>query len=316
MLSKNVRERELKPSREPRKYILVCEGERTENQYFRGVSEVLESKGMVSGRLEIAVRDYSELSVSNPCRNLKRLLVEMRESLSGVKCVESLVNLAVNQLVDENVISKRSGVYAANKITPRLLKDLESLGFSGDSIISDDDGFRSYAEFEEVLTTVFEKELEARWKEYMAESINASLRKRTLTFTPGYDRVCMVFDRDASGSFTNERYDKFISVCRANKVSAYISNPCFEFWILLHFCDCSEFELHRFKEDMTYLNECLHQYHPKYSKRVIHFEMLRDLLPQAIENAKKYCTNLDELKTQFGSNIGCLLEDLIRENIR
>lgn len=45
-----------------------------------------------------------------------------------------------------------------------------------------------------------------------------------------YDKIYCVFDKD-----THSDFDKARQECEKYKFEAIISNPCFEFWILLHF---------------------------------------------------------------------------------
>ncbi|MGL5355333.1 MAG: RloB family protein [Cetobacterium sp.] len=48
------------------------------------------------------------------------------------------------------------------------------------------------------------------------------------------DELCMVIDRDPNNFFESQ-FDKIVQECKKNKYFLAITNPCFEFWLLLHF---------------------------------------------------------------------------------
>lgn len=62
------------------------------------------------------------------------------------------------------------------------------------------------------------------------------------------DQLCIVVDRDKN-SFTNEQYDKLLKAEKNEEIRFCVSNPCFEFWLLLHFSDCSEYDNSKLKEN-------------------------------------------------------------------
>ena len=47
-----------------------------------------------------------------------------------------------------------------------------------------------------------------------------------------------------------------------------------------------------------------------YDKSNLKFEDFVDRIDEAIEREKKYCESLDELKSNVGSNVGLLIENM------
>lgn len=49
-----------------------------------------------------------------------------------------------------------------------------------------------------------------------------------------FDKVLIVIDRDFH-SFTSSQFDKVINICENNNYLLGLTNPCFEFFLYLHF---------------------------------------------------------------------------------
>lgn len=51
-----------------------------------------------------------------------------------------------------------------------------------------------------------------------------------------------------------------------------------------------------------------------YSKKYLHFESrYKNYLSEAIEHSKQYATTIEELKNQVGTNVGFLVETLMKD---
>ncbi|HEB9431754.1 TPA: RloB domain-containing protein [Campylobacter coli] len=96
-----------------------------------------------------------------------------------------------------------------------------------------------------------------------------------------YDKVYCVFDKD-----THSDFDKAKQKCEKYNFEAIISNPCFEFWILLHF----EYTTKPFGTNSPcnkLNNTCLKKYIKNYSKDYDFTSIIKDKLNIAINNAQK-----------------------------
>ncbi len=131
------------------------------------------------------------------------------------------------------------------------------------------------------------------------------------------DLFCLVVDRDPE-SFTEEQYDKLLQE-EANKAMIFcVSNPCFEFWLLLHLTDCSEYDTNKLLENKkndkkrTCIEECLKEKLGGYNKKRIHFGgIYKDKIKDAISRSKRFATTSSALKTSLGSSVGVLIEQMM-----
>lgn len=304
---------------EPRRYFLACEGKKTEHSYFRDLCRCGDKIGIRERSIVLLKRDYWVEDVSDPCQNLRMILSEFCSVMERKQTVDVLVSHVSNTLVDKGVLTKRKGDRACVKIVPRILAGLEQGGFQGSYFVIDDgecpleegETCVPFSSFQSTFCSVFKNILEDLPVEGLPPLLRSALAEERVEFQQGYDVLCMIFDRDAYASFTDERYEKFLSVCDKNHILPCITNPCFEFWILLHFDGCRDLDLQRLKSDRQYVYSCLHEVHPGYSKQSVNIENLVDKVSVAIANEKLFCEDVVRLKDTVGSNVGCLITRLI-----
>jgi RloB-like protein len=91
----------------------------------------------------------------------------------------------------------------------------------------------------------------------------------------GYDEVWCVFDREQ-----HERYDEALHQARANGIRLATSNPCFEFWVLLHFED------RRGHIEASEAKRASRSHIPEYEK-VVPFDKVRPLYDEACARARE-----------------------------
>lgn len=130
------------------------------------------------------------------------------------------------------------------------------------------------------------------------------------------DQFCLIVDRDKH-SFSEKQYDQLLECVRKVQVNLYVSNPCFEFWLLLHFKDCKEYDKQKLLENKktggrTYveslLKECLGG---SYNKTRLKFDVnYKNNVVTAINNAKNFSTDVCQLKNSLGTNVGVLIESM------
>lgn len=102
-------------------------------------------------------------------------------------------------------------------------------------------------------------------------------RKRWQRDPDGFDEVWCVFDVD---DFHEDVHQAVAQAARA-KIRLAISNPCFEFWLILHFVDHTAW-LAGAKDAVAVLSSHL----PCYDKTKISFDSFLPGLPAAIERAR------------------------------
>lgn len=96
-----------------------------------------------------------------------------------------------------------------------------------------------------------------------------------------YDKIYCVFDKDTHSTFNRAKQK-----CEKYKFEAIISNPCFEFWILLHFTYTTKsFATNSPCDEL--INICLKKYIKDYTKNYNFTNIIQQNLDTAIANTKK-----------------------------
>lgn len=106
------------------------------------------------------------------------------------------------------------------------------------------------------------------------------------------------------------------SKCVEKKFGLYVTNPCFEFWLLLHFDEVFELDPDKLLENSKvtakrrYAEQELRRIYPQYGKNSYKAVEIVKHIDKAIENEKKFCEDVVRLKNKVGSNLGRLIEEM------
>ena len=132
------------------------------------------------------------------------------------------------------------------------------------------------------------------------------------------DEFGIVIDRDHF-NHSQEMMNKVIKYCNQKKYNCFISNPCFEFWLLLHFSDvCEEYKdcLNEIKDNKkvsnkhTYVSKLLSE-KVNHGKGNLNFEInYLNNVEKAIEHSEKFRKKPEELINDIGCNIGELINKM------
>lgn len=153
---------------------------------------------------------------------------------------------------------------------------------------------------------------------YVFESLESIKDEYSLAIN---DELWMIIDRDRNG----KNIEKFYQKCNSEKNFYFaLSNPCFEFWLLLHIKDLNEFT----KDELIIIFEN-NKVKPK-SKRTYLKKLLSELLPDGyndsnprperfllfLENAMSSTKKLSKPEEKYpeglGSDVYKLVEKLIK----
>lgn len=151
--------------------------------------------------------------------------------------------------------------------------------------------------------------------ENIVADIPRIINNSVLTYSEEIDKICLIVDRDKD-SFTSAQFDYVIEQCKNRKYGIYITNPCFEFWLLMHFDDVMELDPELLLENpkvssgRRYCEQELRKRIPKYSKSKYDAIGLVRNVEKAIRNESLYCENEKELKNTIGSNVGMLIREM------
>lgn len=281
------------------KYFLIYEGEVTEPMYFDGII-VNRKKLAINQTLSLVsvLRSLEEASKSHPKYALKMAYDIKSQSKDNIISKENLYHGIVDFIKSEDLFNKDKLINMAEVYIKNYVNDLIDLG-EIDNIILDiykDDVFRTIA---------------ADIIDYL------DFQRVTLDYNPEIDVINLIVDRDA-GSFKSEQYDNLVKECKENNIKLYISNPCFEVWLLMHFDKFDNLDFDKLLENKRVnANKRARKYSDKmlsdiigYDKSNLNFDMFVDKIDEAIKREKKYCEDIEELKNKVGSNVGVLIENM------
>lgn len=297
-----------KEDRTIKKYFLVFEGNRTEEIYFNAINELKDKIG-INPLIEIISieRTYTEEGWSNPKKILEQLLKDLEEIENGKISYKTLVDKIIEIIMeDEKISSKILKEISSEKMIENIKNDIESL----DNIVE------NVEEDYEFLLNMIIKKLFLTIEEIpnILETVLKNIENKQITYSEDIDKMCLIVDRDKK-SFKEEQYNYVKEECKKKNFKLYVTNPCFEFWLLLHFDEVhlinkeELLENKRASSKVRFVESELKKYFP-YNKNKYNAELLIEKIDLAIENEKKFCENIEELKDKLGSNIGLLIKEL------
>ena len=289
-----------------KKYFLVYEGKDTELLYFRAVNELKREIG-INPLIELIpiVRSYSEEGWSNPKKIVDRMIQNIKESQSGVISYETMLNFIMDYFENNGHVKNN------NTLAKSVWKTLVW-------ICEQKFGVKLYEEVsepEKILPKLFDYLSEKTDLDNLVIDIEKIINYSSLTYAEGFDKICFIVDRDKE-SFTEQQYDYVVERCREKEFGLYITNPCFEFWLLLHFDDVIELDKERLHENPAvstkrrYAEDELRRRIPGYRKSKYDALSLVRKIDTALLNQKFFCQDIDALKIKVGSNIGALINEM------
>ena len=297
-----------KEDRTRKKYFLVCEGNRTEGIYFNTINELKDKIG-INPLIEIISieRTYTEEGWSNPKKILEQLLKDLEEIENGKISYKTLVDKIIEIIMeDEKISSKILKEISSEKMIENIKNDIESL----DNIVE------NVEEDCEFLLNMIIKKLFLTIEEIpnILETVLKNIENKQITYSEDIDKMCLIVDRDKK-SFKEEQYNYVKEECKKKNFKLYVTNPCFEFWLLLHFDEVHLINKEKLLENkraslkVRFVESELKKYFP-YNKNKYNAELLIEKIDLAIENEKRFCEDIEGLKNELGSNVGLLIQEL------
>lgn len=278
-----------------KKYIFAFEGDKTEKQYFEAINDNKEELE-ISDLIEIKVLEREDASRSNQLQVVKDVEYHFNTIFS---CKDSKEDIKehLKLILDKNDFDFELKVHIIELI---------------DNIFCDENYSCNIDKFIYELNQLLNKNDSIN---YFIQSINNF--KEILDFDEDFDVVCIIIDRDKN-SFTDSQYDKVIEICYKYDYRLGVTNPCFEFWLLLHFNDCREYSCIDIKENLrettngkNFIEKCLIKEINSYNKSRLNFNVFKDKISNAIENEKIYCEDINLLKDKIGSSVGKIISEIL-----
>lgn len=300
----------LKSDEALKKYFLVYEGSDTERIYFNAVNTMRERIG-INPLIELIpiIKSYSEEGWSNPKKILDRIIENLEESKSERISYETLLNRMMDYFYEMKVITTskvlaksmwRTMQYiCAQHLQRSLQEEVEDIEADCNAILE------LLKQKYEVINVV--------------SDISGIIKDSGLTYEEGFDQICLIIDRDKDSFLAtpeNNQYQYVVDKCKEKGFRLCITNPCFEFWLLLHFDEVFELDMDKLLENpkvtskRRYAEQELRRIYPKYKKNFYQAEKLVSDIDKAIQNEKEFCEDITGLENSVGSNIGKLIEKM------
>ena len=297
-----------KEDRTRKKYFLVCEGNRTEGIYFNTINELKDKIG-INPLIEIISieRTYTEEGWSHPKKILEQLLKDLKEIENGELSYKTLIDKIMWIIIeDEKFSSKILKEISPEEIIEDIKNEIESLDNIVENIEEDCEFFLNMI-IKKFFLTIEEIP-------NILETVLKNIENEQITYSEDIDKMCLIVDRDKK-SFKEEQYNYVKEECKKKNFKFFVTNPCFEFWLLLHFDEVHSInreellENKRVNSKVRYVQSELKKYFP-YNKNRYNAELLIEKIDLAIENEKSFCEDIEELKDELGSNVGLLIQEL------
>lgn len=304
----------LKSDETRRKFFLVYEGASTEVLYFDALLDSgndVEMNPLIE--LVPLIRSYSEDGWSNPKKILDRVIANLEEEKTGQITYESLLNRIMGYLYDQNILTtSKVQAHAIWEILKtgctRILE--KSLSQDVDNIEKDCNALIKYLNHESDVVNI-------------VTDVSDIIKSTNITYDEGFDKICFIVDRDRESFLAepdNNQYEYVRKTCKKKGFGFYVSNPCFEFWLLLHFDEVFQLDKDMLLENpkvttkRRYTEQELRKLLPGYSKGKYNADLLMNRVDKAVRNAKEFCEDNEKLECELGSNVGVLVGKLVLDN--
>lgn len=299
-------------NRNPKKrYFLAFEGKLSEYRYFRGLIGRFQREIQSFPLIEVVLfaRKDEHEGHSNPIQivsytidtihagsfpldlTYQELFEDYLFKAIGITCDRSLKNLAFCK--SQRLLSKYHSDMQA-KVSPEVINTF----------------------LKNIQDVIMQPLISHNGLDIMKEVLE-SYELEDISYQKGVDSVCIIVDRD-SHSFTSSQYDDVVKKCDAEGFRLYITNPCFEFFLLLHKTDCAEYPndtilKNRKKGKYSYIEKKLKEFVPRYDKGNVLFQDFDEDISTAMNNCLCYAQTLEEIKDRVGTNLHTLVAELLSQ---
>lgn len=286
-----------------KKFFLVFEGEKTESIYFNAIEKYRE-KLMINSVVQFIpiIRDFSEKGYSNPKKIIECLDRRLLECKTGISSYDTICNCIINYLDENNLMS-------ANNLSKKMVwATLENILNERGKKICD-----QVVDLKKACDFLYSELCNFSWGKVLS-NLDNMIQKERLSYEAGFDKMCIVVDRDKE-SFTSKQFKEVLEECGKKKYSLYVSNPCFEFWLLLHYDGVTELDKNKLKENAKvsknkrYVELELHKKMNGY-KKTKYDDSIALNVDKAIKNMFEFCYDEEKLIDSVGTNLGRLIEEL------
>lgn len=140
-----------------------------------------------------------------------------------------------------------------------------------------------------------------------------------------YDEICLIFDRD-SQSFKDSQFDRVLHICEKNNYQLCMTNPTFEFFLLLHLVHQNEINEKKVMENKKetkhkryveyQLNEKLKEHGKSFKKNQYDASYFVERFSDVKKNGESYLKEASKLKDEIGTSLYFVIENILNEKNR
>ena len=266
--------------------------------------------------------EMEEKDVKSKYKMYGDLLVEIASFLQY-----QLIEIVTENNLDKDKISKDDEDKLTN-ICKDYISNVALVNSDGDRIlIGCDDGKETELEND---YSIGDGNHIISWIKSQAKFINKPKNRKQDSYDENLDVFSLVLDRDKRcDDRTDIDFNELISDCDNRRISLYITNPAFEFWLIMHFDDL----LKKVNDEEMYENRKSHRkgnstkrnyaewllndyFDTGYSKFELPYNRFIADDCKPIKNAiavaeENYCHSNDELVLKIGSSVGELIQRMI-----
>ena len=118
---------------------------------------------------------------------------------------------------------------------------------------------------------------------HVVDDVSKIIKEQAITYAEGLDKICFIIDRDRESFVShpeNDQYSYVLNKCKDNGFGFYLTNPCFEFWLLLHFDEVMNLDMGQLLENpkvtskRRYTEQQLRALMPRFTKSKYDVDML------------------------------------------
>lgn len=286
-----------KPLIEIPKYFLIYEGEVTEPMYFEGLN-VNRKKLAINENLSLisVLRSVDEIHNSHP-KFVYKMVVDIKNQSE------------FDNITKENLLKSIKDYAEANHL------DKGYVDLAKDYIETYSNDYINTNEITNVIMDIYKNEV---FVNVATDVINyLEMQRIALDYNSDIDVINLIVDRD-KGNFKDFQYEQLLKQCKESNINLYVSNPCFETWLLMHFDEFDKLDFQKLIENKRingkkgsrkYVDKMLSDI-VGYDKSNLKFDYFVNNVDKAINREKNYCEDLKLLENNVGSNVGLLIEKL------
>ena len=267
---------------------MVFEGSDTEVIYFDMVNSMKAEIGLNS-LIELVpiIRSFSEEGWSNPKKILDRIIKDLEEDDSGKISIETFLNWIMDYLRETDSIANDRRV--RNTIWEMMKQVCEN---EFEKTLED-----KVKNVEIIGNKILEKIEENYLIENLVSKLSDIIEHGGWSYEKGFDEICLIVDRDKESFISkpgNDQYKYVLDRCLENGFRFCVTNPCFEFWLLMHSDKVLELDKDKLLNNSKvtskrrYAEDELRKIYSGYKKSSYHAEEFVKNIDIAIKNEKEF----------------------------